>query len=330
MSGPVLRSAQFRREREGAWRDLDRLVTRIEAGGTRGLTPAELSRLPGLYRATLSALSVARATTLDRNVVEYLEALAARAYVAVYAVRRRFADAVLEFLARRFPRTVHDLRWAILLSAATMLLGAVVGFVWVGAEPDRYYAVVPDAMSDGRDPAASTETLREALYSHKNAAEALAAFAASLFTHNAQVGILAFAVGAAAGLPTFLLLFYNGLILGAFAWLYASRGLGVELWAWLLPHGIPELTAVVFCGAAGFVVAHALVFPGQATRLENLARRGRDAGALVVGAVVLLFVAGLVEGIFRQSVHSVPMRYAVAAAMAAGLLFWLLPRRRRA
>jgi uncharacterized membrane protein SpoIIM required for sporulation len=326
----VLRSAQFRREREGAWRDLDRLVSRIEAGGTRALSPADLSRLPGLYRATLSALSVARATTLDRNVVEYLEALAARAYVAVYAVRRRFADAVIEFFARRFPRTVRDLRAAVLLSAATMLLGAVVGYAWVGADPDRYYAVVPEGMASGRDPAASTETLREALYSEKNAAEALAAFAASLFTHNSRVGILAFAVGAAAGFPTFLLLFYNGLILGAFAWLYASRGLGVELWAWLLPHGIPELTAVVLCGGAGFVVAHAVVFPGRSTRLANLARRGRDAGVLVLGAVALLFVAGLVEGVFRQAVHSVPVRYALAATLAAGLAAWFGRGGRRA
>jgi uncharacterized membrane protein SpoIIM required for sporulation len=329
VSAPVLRSAQFRREREAAWRDLDRLVTRVEAEGTRALTPAELSRLPLLYRATLSALSVARATTLDRNVVEYLEALAARAYVAVYATRRRFVDAVVDFFARRFPRAVRDLRAAVLLSAGAMLLGAVVGFAWVGADPDRYYAVVGDDMAGGRDPAASTETLREALYDDGNAADRLAAFAAFLFTHNAQVGILAFALGAAAGLPTFLLLFTNGLVLGAFAWLYASRGLSGELWAWLLPHAVPELSAVVLCGAGGFVVAHALVFPGRATRLENLARRGRDAGVLVLGAVALLLVAGLVEGVFRQAVHSVPVRYALAAVLAGALALWLVRAGRR-
>ncbi len=35
----------------------------------------------------------------------------------------------------------------------------------------------------------------------------------------------------------------------------------------------------------------------------------------------MLFIAGLVEGIFRQTVHAVPVRYAVAATFA-GLWIW--------
>jgi uncharacterized membrane protein SpoIIM required for sporulation len=329
MSAP-LRSAVFRREREATWRELERLVTAVEAGGPRALAPSELSRLPGLYRATLSALGVARATTLDRNVVEYLEALAPRAYVAVYAVRRRFADAAARFFGERFPRVVRASWRAVALAAAAMLLGAVVGAAWVAADPERYYAILPEGLSQGRDPATSTDELRAALYAEGDAASALAAFAGALFAHNAQIGLLAFAVGAVAGLPTLLLLFYNGLVLGAFAWLHASRGLSVELWAWLLPHGVPELSAVVLCGAAGFTVGHALLVPGRRTRLENLAVRGRDAGVLVLGAVALLLVAGLVEGVFRQTVHSVPVRYAVALAGAAGLALWVGRAGRRA
>jgi uncharacterized membrane protein SpoIIM required for sporulation len=116
-----------------------------------------------------------------------------------------------------------------------------------------------------------------------------------------------------------LLLFTNGLLLGAFAALYQDRGLGLEFWAWILPHGITELLAVVLCGAAGLAMGESLLFPGRHTRLVNLGRRGREAGVLVLGSVLMLLLAGLVEGIFRQTVHSVPLRISVAALSA---LFW--------
>jgi uncharacterized membrane protein SpoIIM required for sporulation len=144
------------------------------------------------------------------------------------------------------------------------------------------------------------------------------------------VSLLAFAVGFAGGVPSALLVFANGLVLGAFAALYHSRGLSVELWAWLLPHGVTELSAVVLCGGAGLALGQALVFPGRRDRRAALARRGREAAVLVVGAVAMLFIAALVEGIFRQRVHSVPVRYAVAAAFAVGwALYFSRAGRRR-
>jgi hypothetical protein len=119
-----------------------------------------------------------------------------------------------------------------------------------------------------------------------------------------------------------LLLFYNGLVLGGFAALYHARGLSVDLWGWLLPHGVTELLAVILCGAAGFLLAHGLVFPGSQTRTDALRERGKLAAVIVIGAVIMLFVAGLIEGIFRQTVTSVPVRYTVAAGTAAWWIFY--------
>ena len=79
-----MKSVGFRREREGTWAELETLVQRVERGGIADLSPADVSRLPVLYRATLSSLSVARAISLDANLLAYLESLGARAYVAIY------------------------------------------------------------------------------------------------------------------------------------------------------------------------------------------------------------------------------------------------------
>jgi uncharacterized membrane protein SpoIIM required for sporulation len=266
---------------------------------------------------------VARAISLDQNVLDYLESLSGRAYLAVYATRRHLGEALADFFVRRFPRAVRAHAAHLALAAALLVLGAATGFALTSRDAERFYAFVAPAYAQGRGPASSTESLREVLYADRDAALMVKSFAMFLFQHNARIGLLAFAVGFAGGVPAALLLFSNGLVLGAFAALYAGRGLGVEFFAWVLPHGVTELTAVALCGAAGLALGQALVFPGREERLAGLARRGREAGVVALGAVALFFAAALVEGVFRQLVHAVPVRYAVALGSAAVLWAWL-------
>jgi len=317
-----LKSYRFRRERESSWLELEALVEKADKKGMRSLTAEELGRLPVLYRSALSSLSVARNISLDQNVVEYLEGLASRAYFCVYGSRQRVRTAVLDFLLWRFPAAVRQTKWSLLIATLFMVSGAAVAFIMVAGNADRYYTFVDSEYAQGRDPSTSTEDLKAVLYDGGGEeGQSLAAFASFLFTHNAKIGILAFALGFLLGIPTFFLMFTNGLILGAFAALYHGRGLSVDLWGWLLPHGVTELLAVVLCGAAGLVLAQAIVFPGRMTRMRSLAARGRVAAQVVIGAVLLFLIAGLIEGIFRQTVQSVPIRYAVATSTAA---FWIL------
>jgi uncharacterized membrane protein SpoIIM required for sporulation len=316
-----VKSVIFRRERESTWRELAELVHSIERTGLVGLTPAQASRLPVVYRATLSSLSVARAISLDANLLSYLESLSARAYVATYGSKRRPWDAVRDLVLDRFPAAVRDARRQVALASTVLLLGAVTGHLLTLHDPAHFYAFVSEALADGRGPSSTTSELRAVLYSSRDAADLLTAFAMFLFTHNAAVGMLCFATGFAAGVPTLLLLFGNGLVLGAFGGLYSERGLGLEFWGWVLPHGVTELLAVILCGAAGLALGDALLFPGRHTRLSSVAARGREAGVIVAGSVLLFFVAGLVEGVFRQTVHDLVARWSVAALSMAG---WLL------
>jgi uncharacterized membrane protein SpoIIM required for sporulation len=327
----VLKSYEFRREREATWIALEALLAQIDKRGVTSLSADELAHLPHLYRATLSSLSVARAISLDVNLVEYLESLSARAYFVVYGTKQHLRAALAVFFLRTWPAAMRRYRWHLAVAALFLALGVGTGYLITLGTPERFYAFVAPEYAQGRGPEAPTSELRAALYSDPDAGEALATFATVLFSHNAKIGITAFALGFALGMPVLYLMFVNGLILGAFAALYHGRGLSLDLWGWLLPHGVTELSAVAVCGAAGLIVAQALVFPGRATRLASLAERGREAGMLVLGAVMMFLVAGLIEGIFRQTVHSVPIRYAVAVAtaLAWGLYFSLVGRRER-
>jgi uncharacterized membrane protein SpoIIM required for sporulation len=173
-------------------------------------------------------------------------------------------------------------------------------------------------MAAGRSPTSTTQELRDALFHGADSAEEqLALFSSFLFTHNAGIGMFAFALGIALGVPTVVLLLYNGLTLGAFAALYAGRDLSVELWGWLLIHGGTELSAVILCGAAGLKVGAAVAFPGLQDRMTNLANAGRGAARIVLGAVVMFFIAGLLEGVGRQVIQDTAIRYAVALSVLA-------------
>ncbi|MCG8425476.1 MAG: stage II sporulation protein M [Proteobacteria bacterium] len=333
MHGPAqitLKSYEFRREREPTWLALEALVERAQKSGFHSLSADELARLPHLYRATLSSLSVARSISLDRNVVEYLESLAGRAYFFVYGTRSHARDVLAEFVLYRFPAGIRRFKWHIGLAALFVIVGALTAFFITLDNQERFYTFVAEEYAQGRGPSSSTSELRAVLYSEHSPGDALATFAASLFTHNAKIGIVSFSLGVVIGLPVFLLMFINGLVLGAFAALHHARGLSADLWGWLLPHGVTELGAMVICGGLGLALAQALIFPGRSTRLRNLAQCGRQAGVVVVGAVIMFFIAGLIEGIFRQLVTDIAIRYAVAVitAVAWSLYFGLVGRSR--
>lgn len=312
---PRLKSQRFRQEREADWRRLERLMDRVEKGSAAALTDDEILAIPVLYRSTLSALSVARATSLDRGLIAYLETLSSRAYFFVYGARGSLRANLAEFFAGGWPAAVRGLWRETLVSALLMTLGALAAAWLVGQEADWYYAFMPPEMSGGRDPAASTAALKATL-AGKAESDGLSAFATFLFTHNAQIALLAFALGFAFCVPTALLVLYNGAVLGAFLTLFISRGLGVEAGGWLLIHGVTELFAVILAGAAGLKIGWAMAFPGEQRRLDAATSAGRQAATVMAGVVVMLFVAGLLEGFGRQLIADTAARYGVALVSA--------------
>ena len=308
-------SVQFRRERQAAWVELESLIDRFERSGPRALGAERLARLPVLYRAALSSLGVARSSVLDQNLRDYLEALVARAYLVVYSPRRRLGSVALAFVLSGFPRAVRSIGWHVAIAAGLLALGVGIAWAMVAADADNYYLFVDPAMAAGRDPAASTESLRETLFGPADD-DGLLTFATFLFTHNSSIGILTYGLGFVFGLPVVLLLLYNGMMLGAMTALFHDRDLAIEWWSWILPHGVTELTAIVLCGAAGLAVGERLLFPGRMARAQALAEVGRRMGGVVAGAVLMLLLAALVEGVFRQLVTDVAVRYTLASVFA--------------
>jgi uncharacterized membrane protein SpoIIM required for sporulation len=330
VANAALRSLRFREEREETWKRLEQLVARFERGAAHSLSLEDMVAMPGLYRATLSSLSVARETSLDAALIEYLEALSTRAYFCVYGARTTLFQRIGGFFTHDWPRAVRRL-WRETLAAAFIFWGGTaLGFALVGLDPTWFYSIMPETMAQGRDPSASAETLRQSLYAKGSLKDGLEVFATFLFTNNAQVSLFAFALGIAFCLPSALLIAQQGMMLGALFSVFSSKGLAVGLGGWIFVHGATELFAIILAGAAGFHVGLAIAFPGSETRLGAAERAGREGGVVMIGVVIMLVVAGLLEGFVRQLVVIDWLRYAIAiTTLSLWLSYFYLPQRRR-
>ncbi len=324
----TLKSKRFREERQEVWKEMEALLQRIESRSVRNLTDEEIIKLPRLYRAVLSSLSVARATSLDQSVVSYLESLSTRAYYVIYGSQQRLRDRVYGFFSRDWPLAVQSAWKDLSVSSFIFALGMLIGFVLVSNNPDWFYSLMNEDMASGRTPAASEEFLRETIYGYEKEDGGLARFAASLFSNNSGVSILAFALGFAFALPTVVLLLYNGLSIGAFIAVFASKGLGFEIGGWLAIHGTTELFAIALAGAGGVLIGRAVAFPGEMSRMESLRSKSEQASIILGGVIVMMFVAGLIEAFGRQLINNDWIRYGIGGSM---LIFWLvyffLPRK---
>jgi len=318
----VLKSSEFRKGRENGWRELEALVGRVERRGVRSLSLDELQRLPILYRGALSSLSVARTIALDRNLLLYLESLALRAFLAVYGPRVSPLAGLRAFFGHELPAAVRSARWHILIAALALLVGTAAGFMLTVQDEAWFSSLAPSGLAGGRGPSSTRADLynKEIFAPWPGAVESFGIFANVLFSHNTLVGIMTFGLGMAAGIPTMLLSVYQGLPLGAFIALHYNRELTVDFLGWLAIHGVTELGALILFAAGGLVIAEKILFPGRYSRIENLAMHGRLAAQMAVGAVLMLFVAAILEGGFRQLVQSTPLRFAIGFGVGA---LWL-------
>jgi uncharacterized membrane protein SpoIIM required for sporulation len=320
----LLRSARFRAEREADWQLLEKLVAEAERLGLHRMDFAQARDLSASYRRATTSLAIAREISLDRALLEYLEALTARAYLSVYAPQERVGGLVRRFFAASAPQAIRRSWVFIAIGFLCMGLGALTGFLLYFENESWFFVFLPPELAGGRTPEASTSYLRSVIYDTNPDSYGLGAFATFLFSHNTRIAIFVFGLGVFVCAPAILLTFYNGLSLGAMMALHVDRGLGWDMGGWLSIHGVTELSAICIACGGGVQLGAAILFPGLNSRREALQLAGRDAVKLALVAAVMLVVAALLEGFLRQLVQDMTTRYAIGWGIGFLWLAWFL------
>jgi uncharacterized membrane protein SpoIIM required for sporulation len=314
---------RFINERRLRWSRFETVLRQAEASPDWELGLGRMQELLRLYRQTCSDLNEARSYTANPELLGRLNDLTGRGYRYVYRRRhgQRLRHAVARFFRSEVPRAFRHERAYVLAAGAAFLLGTLLGLVAVFVDPHNGERLIP-AEFFTESPRERVEHIEQG-DERIDSVETAVNFGASLYTHNIQVSFAAFALGTLTIVGGLWLLFYNGVILGAVAGLYALDGVSGFFFAWVGPHGALELPAIVFGGAAGLRAGRALLLPGDLSPGAALRLAFPSVFRMIMAAAVILVFAGMIEGSFSQfSAKTFP--YALKIGVAVVLFFSLL------
>jgi uncharacterized membrane protein SpoIIM required for sporulation len=297
-----------------SWERLASLTARRRLGGE------EADELLVLYQRTSTHLSMIRSVAPE-------SALSARLSLLLSRARTRFTGApsgVLEDLAVFFvhslPAAFYRIRW---LTAAVGLVFLAVAWLF-GAWTANTPGVIA-AMGSDEQIRQYVEEDFVSYYSENPAAS----FAGMVWTNNAWIAAQCVAFGVT-GVWVPWIIYQNAQGVGMAAGMMAAYGELDTFFAFILPHGLMELTAIFVAAAAGLQIFWAWVSPGRRSRAEALAQEGRALMTVALGLALVLLVSGLVEGFVTPSPWPTWLRVGIGAAVFAGYWAYTLILGRRA
>jgi uncharacterized membrane protein SpoIIM required for sporulation/uncharacterized RDD family membrane protein YckC len=312
------------------WSSFALRLDRAQRGGLKSLGEDGVRDFVAEYRdlaADLARLQTA-ARGRERDEVFYLSRLMSGAHNLLYRGRALTWKDVWRTFAVDAPREVRR-SWRPIALAALLLFGpAIIAYTAVVRTPAVARVFIPPSMLDRAEE--GVRRAREGRGYIQDPELYRPVMATSIIANNVQVTFAAFAMGIAFGIGTVIVLVTNGVSLGGVFGLYASKGIGRLLVAFVAPHGVLELTAICIGAGAGLLLAAALLVPGNRPRGVALRENGRRAIRLIAASTVLLLIAGTLEG-FVSPIETWPLSWklAVSAVTAVFLTLYLLGGRRR-
>lgn len=308
------------RARQETWHRLEGLLARVEGAGLHALSHDELREFGRLHRRCTSHLAQARAGRRDKALIAYLNQLVLRSHNTIYRTPSRpVARNVVGFLVRGFPAACQ--RNAAFIWAAVLLTLVFGSGAFIATYNNTRLA---GAFVDERILSSiNVEDFGDHTVVTEEGDWVKPEFASYVMWNNIRVSILCFASGVFFCIPTVLLLIVNGFMVGALAGLCHAGGVGLRFWAFILPHGVIELTAIFIAAGAGLRLGYSLIAPGRHTRRDSLALAGREAILLALGVLPMLVVAGMIEGFISPEQIPDQVKLVFAGVMGTLMMVYL-------
>lgn len=247
-------------------------------------------RLRELYVLLIDDLSYAKTHFHGSSLSAYLNQLAVAAHQQIYGTRRERRGRLPQFFLREVPETFYAGRrffgYALLIFLGSIAMGWLSGIL----EPDFLRLILGDGyvnqtiynIEQGDPMGVYGDSRSDAMF-----------FMISI--NNVRVAFIAFILGIFGGIPTALLLLYNGIMVGAFLQFFLQYELLGTAVTTIMLHGAIELTAIVVAGGCGLMLGSAVLFPGTYSRGTFLVMQARNALKIIIGVVPFILIAALIE-----------------------------------
>ena len=298
------------------WKRLEELCVRSDVR-TQALNNHEVLEFVRLYRRASTDLSLIRTRSANEPLALYLNNLVGRAHGILYKQPPKPMRKAIRDLVNNTARTFRRNKIFFWLSFSILFGSAAFSYFLIARDHSylSYFSGGQDGLFD---------KWKEGKFDGRGLGEsgAMTFFYAG---NNPKVSIIAGAVGAGTmGFYSIVLLFQNGAMLGALGSEMNSVHKLPFLISSISPHGVPELSGIIFAGAAGLRFGWAILVPGIYSRAESLRRSAKDGVTMIVTAVLLCFIAAPIEGFFSFSPH-IPqeVKFGVACvSLVAWVFFW--------
>ena len=310
----------FVSEKQESWDRLSRSLEQMRMRGARSLSREQLASLGSGYRAVVSDLAFARSQGGSERLVAYLNDLAGQAHGMLYASKSAKLYGATTFLVREFPALFRSTFRYTLVAFLLFVAGWLTAAYVIYSIPDSWNALIPEQFREATDtPRSGKPEAMKTIFIGIDPAD----MSSRIMTNNIKEGMKAFAGGVTFGIATVLVLFWNGLVIGAIITII-GRVAGLQmLLPLLLPHGIIELMAVFICGGGGLLVGSAMIAPGNVRRADAMRIAAAKALRLFAGALPMFVVAATIEGFITPAAIPNFAKLAFAGVTAIGLAMYL-------
>lgn len=305
---------QFVKQHRNSWKQLEGYITKLHKN-KKNVAGDDIDQFHALYQKAAHHLSYCQTYFPDEDVTIYLNGLVGKSHNLLYKDQVSSMKQIRYFFSTKFIGLLLEQWKFVLVAMLLFLLGGVASFISVFNDPLHIYAVLPEDVAQSVDPnqlGANSDSIDSALMSTE------------IMTNNIQVAILAFAGGITFGILTVYLMVYNGIMIGALAALFWHHGTSYGFWAFILPHGIIELTAIFIAGGAGLLMGYKLFVPGSYTRGYQLKQQAKRSVQLLLGTIPLFIIAGIIEGFITPTELSLETKYIVALLTVVGLIGYII------
>ncbi len=306
---------KFIEAEKGYWTELETVLDRLETEPGYRMNVNEIQRFHFLYQRTSADLQRTMTFSSEQEVRRYLESLVARAYGNIHEIREKpYRLSPLKWFFQTLPQTFRRHMRAFALSLIITMTGVLFGGMAITFDPESKAVFLPfeHLMGSPSERVAQEEAV------HEDRLKGVKMTGAAWYmSHNTKVSIFVMALGITWGVGTVLMLFYNGVILGAVTIDYFLAREAEFLVAWLSPHGVIEIPAVLLAGQAGLILAGALIGWGNPLSLGMRLRKiSGDLITLIFGVALMLTWAGFIESFISQY-HEPVIPYAFKIGFAA-------------
>ncbi len=302
------------RQKEADWRLLEELIKKANSQ-LQTMTPEDARRLGELYRSASSDLALAQRDFPRHPITRYLNQTVARSHALIYRQEPLTGRKIMRYVTHTFPQTFRrsaSFFWVAML--LFMIPGVLIGTLTF-VDPDQARFALPANVQQMIPQIEDQELWTNIPVSDRPYASSF------IMTNNIRVSFLAFAGGILAGLLTFYVMVFNGVVIGGILGLTYHYGIGFGLLTFMISHGVIELTVIFIAGAAGLRIGWAMLRPGLLSRRISVQRAAQEAVVLIIGCVPLLVIAGLIEG-FISPAEGIPWPVKFGVGLTTGIILY--------